>query len=66
MHEIVKYFTLTEIHQQCLNSMPEPLIGPGRPAEVGAAWLPARGRRVRLQRWQNVVADKQIQILDTL
>ena len=52
MHEIRKYFTLTEIHQQCLNSMPEPLIGPGRPAELlplrpAAAVLPAcrSGRR---------------------
>ena len=34
MHEIVKYFILTEIQEQCLNPMPEPLIGPGRPAEV--------------------------------
>ena len=33
MHEIVKYFILTEIQEQCLNPMPEPLIGPGRPAE---------------------------------
>ena len=33
MHEIVKYFILTEIQKQCLNPMPEPLIGPGRPAE---------------------------------
>ena len=34
MHEIVKYFILTEIQKQCLNPMPEPLIGPGRPAEL--------------------------------
>ena len=33
MHEIVKYFILTEIQEQCLNPMPERLIGPGRPAE---------------------------------
>ena len=33
MHEIVKYFILTEIHEQCLNPMPGRLIGPGRPAE---------------------------------
>ena len=35
MHEIVKYFILTEIQEQCLNPMPERLqrlIGPGRPA----------------------------------
>ena len=31
MHEIVKYFILTEIQEgQCLNPMPERLIGPGR------------------------------------
>ena len=29
MHEIVKYFILTEIQEQCLNPMPERLIGPG-------------------------------------
>ena len=34
MHEIVKYFILTEIQKQCLNPMPERLIGPGRPAET--------------------------------
>ena len=34
MHEIVKYFILTEIQEQCLNPMPERLIGPGRPAEL--------------------------------
>ena len=41
MHEIVKYFILTEIQEQCLNPMPERLIGPGRPAEATAAmdWL---------------------------
>ena len=37
MHEIVKYFILTEIQEQCLNPMPEPLIGPGRPAELMCA-----------------------------
>ena len=40
MHEIVKYFIFTEIQEQCLNPIPEPLIGPGRPAEL----LCARGR----------------------
>ena len=49
MHEIVKYFILTDIQEQCLNPMPEPLIGPGRPAARlrlmqaagagGAGWL---------------------------
>ena len=42
MHEIVKYFILTEseIQEQCLNPMPERarLIGPGRPAE--SSWSP--------------------------
>ena len=29
----MKYFILTEIQEQCLNPMPERLIGPGRLAE---------------------------------
>ena len=27
MHEVVKYFILTEIQEQCLNPVPERLIG---------------------------------------
>ena len=49
MHEIVKYFILTEIQKQCLNPMPEPLIGPGRPAEQ----LPACLALLRQAGWGN-------------
>ena len=43
MHEIAKYVILTEIQEQCLNPMPEPLIGPGRPpAELRLARLARR------------------------
>ena len=44
MHEILKYFILTEIQKQCLNPMPGRLIGPGRPADRvwRAGWLAAR------------------------
>ena len=58
MHEIVKYFILTEIQKQCLNPMPEPLIGP-QPTHWLSRGRPAGASRMEGQRTSPVLLAQE-------